>query len=151
MRSARTESVGIQMVAPRANHTLFSQVIRLLVHNTGRPPLGLGLFGVTSGARGRSWWGLATVVGVSDLLARLDELDECLGYHAAVKLLEVLQCTFVVAHNLLGVSNAEGNHFIGRIREVLAIRALLSQAIIRDGKSRGIALATSYTTRGCVN
>ena len=80
------------------------------MHDTRGPPLRLGLFGITRGTGGRAGWGLAAVVGVADLLARLNELDECLGDHAAVELLEVLQSTLVVVHDLLGVSHAERDH-----------------------------------------
>lgn len=98
------------MQGSKARHTLFAKVIRLLVHDTRWPPLRLGLFRVAGSTRGGSWGSLSTVVWVADLLAGLDELDECLGDHAAVELLEVLQSTLVVVHDLLGVSNAERYH-----------------------------------------
>lgn len=80
------------------------------MHDTGRPPLRLGLFWVASSSRSGSWWGLSTIVRVPNLLARLNEFNECLGHHAAVELLEVLQRTLIVTHDLLGVPDAEGNH-----------------------------------------
>jgi hypothetical protein len=123
-------------------------VVRLLVHDTWGPPLRLGLLWVTSGTGGRSWWRLATVVRVSDLLARLDELDECLGNHAAVKLLEVLEGTLIVSHNLLAVSNAERNHFSGAVREVFTVGSLLREMVL--GNRGSIAFAASHPAGRCI-
>jgi hypothetical protein len=67
-----------------SEHTLFAKVVRLLVHDTGGPPFGLGLLRVTGSTGGRSSWRFATVVRVPHLLARLNELDEGLGDHAAI-------------------------------------------------------------------
>lgn len=88
-------------------------MIRLLVHDTRGPPLRLRLLRVARSARSRAWWSLASIVRVSHLLARLNELDKRLGDHAAVELLEVLEGTLVVTHHLLGISNAERHHLVG--------------------------------------
>lgn len=115
------------------------------MHNTWGPPLGLGLLRVASGTGGGASWGLATVVRVSDLFAGLDELDEGLGDHAAVELLEVLQSTFVVAQNLSGISDTQGNHFVGAIRgAVITVRPGLCQTIFRGWS---IAAAANTTRR----
>lgn len=82
------------------------------MHDTGRPPLRLGLLRVTGSAGSRSWRGFAAVVRVSNLLTRLNELNECLGNHAAVQLLEVLEGTLIVVLYLDRVSDAEGDHLI---------------------------------------
>ena len=63
------------------------------MHDICGPPVRLGHFGISGCTRGRSRWWLATVVWVSNLLARLNELDEGLGDHAAVELLEVEDCS----------------------------------------------------------
>ena len=60
------------------------------MHNTWRPPLGLGLFRIASATRRRPWRGVTTFVWVVGLLVRLDELDEGPRDHSAVALLEVL-------------------------------------------------------------
>jgi len=127
-------------------HTLFTQVIRFLVHDTRGPPVGLGLFGIASGTRGGSWRGLASVVRVSDLLTRLDELDKGLGNHAAVELLEVFQGAFVIASNLLGVSHTEGDHIVGcGLGIVIVVRYLVTQTVI--GNRRGGPLAAADAAR----
>jgi hypothetical protein len=118
------------------------------VHDTWGPPLRLGLLWVTGGTGGRSWWRLATIVRVSDLLARFDELDECLGNHAAVKLLEVLEGTLIVSHNLLAVSNAERNHFSGAVGEVFTVGSLLRETVL--GNRGSIAFAAPHPARRCV-
>jgi hypothetical protein len=119
-------------------------VVRLLVHDTWGPPLGLGLLWVTSSTRGRSRWRLATVVRVADLLARFDKLDECLGNHAAVKLLEMLESTLIVRHDLLGVSNSKRDHLSRTVGEVFGVGSLLRETILGDRRS--IALAASHPT-----
>lgn len=81
---------------------------------------------------------------MSHLLARLDELDKGLGDHAAVELLEVLERTLVVVHDLLGVSNTKRHHIIRSTRgEIVTVRALVDQAIISDGSSGGVPSAAS--------
>lgn len=96
--------------------TLFAQVVGLLVHNTRGPPFRLGLLGVASSTGSRSWRRLATVVRVSNLFARLNELDKGFRNHATVKLLEVLEGTFIVVLHFSRVSDAERDHFIRSIR-----------------------------------
>jgi hypothetical protein len=129
-------------------HTLFAQVVGLLVHDTRGPPLGLGLLGITSGARSGSRRGLASVVRVSNLLAGLDELDKGLGDHAAVELLEVLESTLIIASNLLGFSNTQGDHVVGCILGVvIIIRDLIDQAVIKD-RGCGAVAAADTARRG---
>jgi hypothetical protein len=96
-------------------------MIGLLMHNARRPPLGLGLFRIASTSRSRSWRGLAAIVWMSHLLARLDELDEGLRDYAAVELLEVFQSTLIVLSDLLGLINAEIRCFIAPWRADFAM------------------------------
>lgn len=141
---------GLIKSVEEKEHTFFPQVVRLLVHNTRRPPLWLGLLWITSGTGSRARRGLASVVGVSNLLARLDELDEGLGNHAAVELLEVLEGALVVAHDLLGVSNAQRHHLVrAGGREVLAIRALIGETVIRGQGAGSISAAASDSAGRC--
>lgn len=88
-------------------------MVRLLVLNTSRPPVRLGLLRVTLLTRRGTSRRLATVVGVLNLLAGLNELDKGFGDLATVDLLEVLQGAFVVGKDLLCVSNFETNHVGG--------------------------------------
>lgn len=81
--------------------------------NTSRPPVRLGLLRVTLLTRRGTSRRLASVVGVLDLLARLNELDKGFGDLATVDLLEVLQRALVVGKDLLGVSNLKTNHVGG--------------------------------------
>lgn len=132
-------------------HTLFSKVVGLLVHDTWRPPLGLSLFWVASGTGSGSWWRLPSVVRVSDLLAGLNELDECLGDHTAVELLEVFQGTLIVAHDFLDISHSDGNHIRGCVRRVVVtIRAIIVTRT-GDGGARRISAAAANSARGCLH
>lgn len=133
----------------KRKHTLFPQVVRLLVHHTWGPPLWLGLLGVASGTRSRARRGLATVVGVSDLLARFNELDKGLGNHAAVELLEVLESALVVAHDLLGVSDAQRDHLVRAGGQIFAVRALVGETVIGGQGARSISAAASDSTGRC--
>lgn len=88
-------------------------MIRLLVLDTNRPPIRLGLLGVTLLTRGSTSRRLASVIGVLNLLAGLNKLDKGLGNLATVDLLEVLQGALIVGKDLLGVSNLKTNHVGG--------------------------------------
>ena len=65
-------------------------MVRLLIYNTWRLPLRLGLFRIASATRRRPWRGFTTFIWVVRLLMRLDELDEGPRDHLVVALLEVL-------------------------------------------------------------
>jgi len=118
------------------------------VHDTWGPPLGLGLFRITGSTGSRSSWRLASVVWVSDLLARLDEFDKSLGDHAAVELLEMLEGALVVVEDLRRVSNTDRSCLITRRRVIVTIRVIGQAAVIGHGR-RGIATAASNTSRRC--
>lgn len=81
--------------------------------DTSRPPVRLGFLRVTLLTWGGTSRGLASVIGMLNLLARLNKLDKGFGDLATVDLLEVLQGTLIVGKDLLGVSNLETNHVGG--------------------------------------
>jgi len=110
-------------------------VIRFLVLDTSRPPIRLGLLGVTLLTRGGTSRRLATVVGVLNLLAGFNELNKCFGDLATVDLLEVLQGAFVVGEDFFGVSDLKTNHvgsgrshLLNRFREVIPVQVVGSTA-----------------------
>ena len=80
-------------------------MIRLLVRNPRRPPSWLRQFRVNS-LRSASHVPPA-VVWMVDLLARLDQLDPCLGNHPAVELLEVVKGFLIVPTQEILVSDAQ--------------------------------------------
>jgi hypothetical protein len=85
------------------------------------------------------------------LLARFNELDKRLGDHTAVELLEMLQSTLVIAHDLLNISHANGNHVRGCIRrEVIAIRDIIITGI-NGGSARRISTTATNSARGCLH
>lgn len=133
-------------------HTLCAQVVRLLMHDTRRPPRRLGFFRIPSATRSRSCGALAAVVWMPHLLAWFDEFDERLRDPAAIELLEVLQSTLVVFDDLLRISNEKRRCLVTARRGDIAIRDQgirdIGKVIIGGG-SQSISSRAFDSTRRC--
>lgn len=84
--------------------TRLGQVIRLLVGDTRRPPPWLCQLRVNTLRCSSNI--LPSIIRVVDLLARLNQLDPCLGNHSTVELLEVVERLLVVPSQDVVISHA---------------------------------------------
>lgn len=85
--------------------TRLGQVIRLLVGDTRRPPPWLCQLRVNTLRCSSNI--LPSIIRVVDLLARLNQLDPCLGNHSAVELLEVVERLLVVPSQDVVISHTQ--------------------------------------------